>query len=69
MARYKKIKFLISDTFFVYFFDKTSVELFVNDGELVMTNTVFPREVFNRMTFYCPKGNWTAKDLKIYPIL
>lgn len=50
------------------FFDKASVELFVNNGEIVMTSLIFPREVFNRMTFYCSKGNWTAKDLRIYPI-
>lgn len=55
MARYKKIKFLISDTFFVYFFDKTSVELFVNEGESVVINTVFPHEVFKGMAFYCSK--------------
>lgn len=51
------------------FFDKASVEFFVNDGEIVMTSLVFPREVFNRMTFFGPKNNWTAKDIKVYPIV
>lgn len=47
------------------FFDKASVELFLNNGELVMTSTVFPREVFNRMTFFSPRGSWMVKDIKV----
>ncbi len=50
------------------FFDKASVELFVNEGEIVMTSLIFPREIFNRMTFFSPKANWIVKDIKIYPI-
>lgn len=47
-------------------FDKASTELFVNEGEVVVTSLVFPRDVFNRMTFFSPDSNWTVKDLRVY---
>lgn len=51
------------------FFDKSSVELFINEGELVMTNLIFPTEVFNRMSFFSPRGRWTVKNIKVYPLV
>ncbi len=48
--------------------DKASVELFVNDGETVMTSTVFPSEPYNKMTFFAADATWNANDIKIYNI-
>ena len=48
--------------------DKASVELFVNDGETVMTSTVFPSEPYNKMTFFTADAAWNANDIKIYNI-
>ena len=51
------------------FVDKASVELFVNDGELVMTNLLFPREVFNSMVFFSPGlVHWMVKEFKVWPL-
>ena len=48
--------------------DKASVELFVNDGETVMTSTVFPTEAYNKLTFFTADTAWNANDIKIYNI-
>ena len=48
--------------------DKASVELFVNDGETVMTSIVFPSEPYNKMTFFTADTAWTVSDIKIYNI-
>ncbi len=51
------------------FVDKASVELFVNDGELVMTNLLFPREVFNSMVFFSSDlVHWMVKEFKVWPL-
>lgn len=48
--------------------DKASVELFINDGETVMTNIVFPTEPYNRMSLFTSDEPWFASDIKIYDI-
>jgi fructan beta-fructosidase len=48
--------------------DKASVELFVNDGETVMTTTVFPSEPYSKMAFFAADGTLNASDIKIYNI-
>lgn len=48
--------------------DKASVELFINDGEIVSTNLIFPREIFNTMNFFTTKGTWTAKNIQVFPL-
>ena len=51
------------------FKDKASVELFVNEGEVTMTNIIFPTDSFSSLVFSSPdKGNWIVKDLKVYPL-
>jgi fructan beta-fructosidase len=35
----------------ILYMGKASSELFINDGELVSTNTVFPEEPYNTMVF------------------
>jgi fructan beta-fructosidase len=39
------------------FVDASSVELFVDDGRLVMTTLVFPTEKFNKLDVVCKEGN------------
>lgn len=51
------------------FFDKASVELFLNNGELSMTNLIFLHEAFNHMTFFSLGTNWTVKDIRVTPII
>ena len=48
--------------------DKASVELFVNDGETVMTTTVFPSEPYSKMALFAADGALNASDIKIYNI-
>jgi fructan beta-fructosidase len=39
------------------FVDRSSVEVFVNDGHVVLTEQVFPRSPFNRLELYCRGGH------------
>ncbi|MBD8388934.1 GH32 C-terminal domain-containing protein [Dysgonomonas sp. BGC7] len=48
------------------FVDKSSTELFVNDGEVVQTNQVFPTEVYNSLTFDVNDGSISVEDINIY---
>lgn len=47
--------------------DKASTEIFINDGDLVQTNTVFPAEPYNRLTFNVD-GQASIENIKIYKI-
>ncbi|MFG5859542.1 GH32 C-terminal domain-containing protein [Dysgonomonas sp. Shenzhen-Wh21] len=47
------------------FIDNASSELFVNDGELVSTNIIFPSEPYNSLKF---EGNINVKDITIHKI-
>lgn len=46
--------------------DKASTELFINDGELVQTNTVFPTEPYNSLIFEATGGTMNVEDINIY---
>jgi fructan beta-fructosidase len=46
--------------------DKASIECFEGDGEISMTNLVFPSEPYNRIGFYAKGGGFTVKKLAIY---
>jgi len=48
--------------------DKASTELFVNNGEVVQTNTVFPTEVYNTLRFNTDKGTLTLNDVTVYKL-
>ena len=50
------------------FTDKSSLELFVNDGEYVMTNLVFPSSPYNRASFYAKGGSYEVTSFKVYPL-
>lgn len=45
--------------------DKASTELFVNNGDLVQTNTVFPNEPYNKLTFNSDNAI-SVEGLKVY---
>ena len=48
--------------------DKASSEIFVNDGEVVQTNTMFPSEPYNTLTFKVENSSIDVKDIKIYKL-
>lgn len=48
--------------------DKASTELFVNDGEVVQTNTIFPTEAYNALRFKTDKGTLSIKNVTIYKL-
>ena len=50
------------------FVDRLSTELFVNDGDLVFTNCVFPGEPFNGLSFRAENGTLSVSDINVYPI-
>ena len=50
------------------FVDRSSIEVFGDDGEFVMTNQVFPSVPYNSMSFESIRGHYTVKSMKIYKI-
>ena len=50
------------------FLDKSSVEVFGNDGRFAMTNLVFPENPYTSLSISSTGGNARIDNLKIYPI-
>lgn len=50
------------------FIDRSSIELFGNDGRFVMTNIVFPNEPYNTLSVSSAGGNARLNNLKIYSL-
>ena len=50
------------------FVDKSSVEAFVNNGEFVMTNCVFPSAPYDMITFESNGNRYKVKNINIYQI-
>lgn len=48
------------------FADKNSIEIFINDGKTVQTNTVFPTEPYNGLTFITEQGKIKIENLRVY---
>lgn len=48
------------------FVDKCSIEIFLNDGKIAMTNLVFPTEPYNRMYFYGKGGTFNVDSFNVY---
>jgi len=48
--------------------DKASAELFINDGEIVMTTLFFPTEIMNVMNLFTTPGKLNAENITIYNI-
>ncbi|MBO4944301.1 MAG: GH32 C-terminal domain-containing protein [Muribaculaceae bacterium] len=50
------------------FIDRSSMEVFGNDGKFVMTNLVFPTKPYSTLSISASGGNAKLENLKIYPI-
>ena len=50
------------------FVDKLSTELFINDGDMVFTNCVFPTEVYNRFGIQADGCKISVKDVTVYEL-
>ena len=50
------------------FVDRSSIEVFGENGKYVMTNRVFPSEPYNTLTFDNVRGNYQVKSLNIYKL-
>lgn len=48
--------------------DKASSELFINDGETVLTNIHFPTSWYNSLRFFTNDAAWTAEDIIIHEL-
>lgn len=48
--------------------DRSSVELFADDGRSVMTNTVFPTSPYTTLSLSSTGGKAEIRNLKIYPL-
>jgi fructan beta-fructosidase len=48
--------------------DKASSEIFINDGELVLTNIIFPSEWYENLTFFTTNQTWKAEEIKLYEL-
>ena len=50
------------------FIDRSSMELFGNNGEFVMTNLVFPNQPYTNLSIESKNGNAHLDDLKVYSL-
>ena len=50
------------------FVDKNSIEVFINDGEVVQTNTIFPSQAYNALSFSTEQGQLAIKDISIHKL-
>lgn len=50
------------------FVDRSSIELFADDGHSVMTNLVFPEQPYTTLTVSAPKGKAALHYLKIFSL-
>lgn len=50
------------------FVDRSSIELFGNDGRFVMTNLVFPTEPYSTLTMNADGGSAKISNLKVYSL-
>jgi sucrose-6-phosphate hydrolase SacC (GH32 family) len=50
------------------FLDYSSLELFADEGSVVMTETFFPHENFNRVSFFQKNGKVKIKTCTIYDL-
>ena len=48
--------------------DKASAEIFINNGEIVMTTLFFPTEIMNTLNFFATEGKLNAENITIYNI-
>ena len=46
------------------FVDRQSTELFINDGDVSFTNSIFPNEAYNRLSLTSPDAR--VSGIKVY---
>ncbi len=51
------------------FIDRSSIEVFGDDGRFVMTNLVFPRTHYSTVSFSSEGGNARLNNLKVYSLM
>jgi fructan beta-fructosidase len=47
------------------FIDTSSVEVFANDGRVVITSLIFPNEPYNQIVLFSEKGSTHVSSLKL----
>ena len=50
------------------FVDRSSIELFGNNGQFVMTNLVFPNHPYTNLTLQSKNGAAKLENLKVYSL-
>ena len=50
------------------FVDICSIEIFLNNGKVAMTNLVFPNEAYNTLRFYAEGGRMKVNDFTAYKL-
>lgn len=50
------------------FVDKCSIEIFIDNGRIAMTNLVFPTQPYNTLCFYSEGGEAKVKNLKVHQL-
>lgn len=48
--------------------DKASIEIFEGEGEMAMTNLIFPSEPYNRISLYAKGGECEVEEMTIYEL-
>ena len=48
------------------FVDKCSIEIFLDGGKTAMTNLVFPKKPYDKLTFYSKDGSYGIENCKIF---
>ena len=48
--------------------DAASIEIFINDGELVMTDIFFPTSKFDKVALFAKDGEWNLSNCKVYAL-
>lgn len=69
LATWAPLSLCESKTFHIdIFVDRSSVEIFVNDGRIAMTNLVFPIEAYENIKFYSKGGKAEFKNIKVHKL-
>lgn len=69
LATWAPLSLCQSNTFHIdIFVDRSSVEIFVNDGRIAMTNLVFPIEAYENLKFYTKAGKAEFNNIKVHKL-
>ncbi len=69
LATWAPLSLCESKTFHIdIFVDRSSIEIFVNDGKIAITNLVFPIEAYENLKFYSKGGKAEFKNIKVHKL-